>query len=714
MQFKSPIPPMHRLENSVTAAEPEGGASGFYRDALAGGPETRDGGASSAHSHAHTDTRATPSHLRSPKYRPDIDGLRAIAVLSVLAFHAFPSIVRGGYVGVDLFFVISGYLISTIIFESLEKDRFTYREFYARRIRRIFPALVTVLSACLITGWFTLMPDEYWKLGKHVFSGAGFVSNIALWRESGYFDNTAPTKPLLHLWSLGIEEQFYIFWPLLLGFAWKRRLGFLTLTGIIAAASFAINMLTAKADPTAAFYSPFSRFWELMIGGMLAWLILHKRDVFPENGNWLSAAGLLLIGIAVVCFDKNDIFPGWRALLPTVGAFLIIAAGPKAWINRTLLANRLPVAIGLISYPLYLWHWPLLSMANIVEGGLVTNGTKALLLVVAFALATATYRLVELPLRTRGNSRVKIGALCVMLAALAATGVFVFKRDGLPSRPVAQSPGQAQAMLDVSIRAQYPAEPCRLSNARIDAMCSAYNSKSTGKLMVVWGDSHAGAWMPVFFKLAHDRDLRVMVISHIGCPPLLQTRRSDGAESAKECPVLGLAEQVVASLQGLDPSVIFLVSRWSLYGNGWISEGELQKATHFVTTDPQSDATQATSRAALASQIPLTVNRLLTLAPEVVVVQNPPLLKGELLPRSYDDPARVERSARDNASFESFNRGVIDQLSAMKGVRLFDPSAKLCDVKCAAVLNSVPVYHDDNHVSAQGALLFEKDIASFL
>ena len=164
-----------------------------------------------------------PLHLLHPKYRRDIDGLRAVAVLAVVAFHAFPNWVKGGFIGVDVFFVISGYLISTIIFESLDKGTFSFSEFYARRIKRIFPALIIVLVACFTFGWFALFPHEYKQLGEHIAAGAGFLSNIVLWKDAGYFDNAADTKPLLHLWSLGIEEQFYIVWPFLLWISWKRK-----------------------------------------------------------------------------------------------------------------------------------------------------------------------------------------------------------------------------------------------------------------------------------------------------------------------------------------------------------------------------------------------------------------------------------------------------------------------------------------------------------
>ena len=231
-------------------------------------------------------------HLAHPKYRADIDGLRAIAVLSVVGFHAFPSWFRGGFIGVDIFFVISGYLISTIIVGGLEQSRFSFVEFYVRRIKRIFPALLLVLIASYAFGWFALLADEYKQLGKHIAGGAGFVSNFVLWNESGYFDNAADNKPLLHLWSLGIEEQFYVVWPLLLWFAWKKRFNLLTITVLIAAVSFALNIAKVRSGAVAAFYSPQTRFWELMIGSIVAYFTLHKQNIFPKFkqklGTWLA------------------------------------------------------------------------------------------------------------------------------------------------------------------------------------------------------------------------------------------------------------------------------------------------------------------------------------------------------------------------------------------------------------------------------------------
>ncbi|WP_206081316.1 acyltransferase family protein [Mariprofundus ferrooxydans] len=367
-------------------------------------------------------------HLIHPNYRPDIDGLRAVAVMAVVGYHAFPGMIQGGFIGVDIFFVISGYLISTIIFSSLERDRFSLAEFYVRRIRRIFPALVFVLLAVFIFGWYVLLSDEFAQLGKHMAGGAGFVSNFILWNESGYFDREAVTKPLLHLWSLGIEEQFYIFWPLLLAFVWKRRhWSFLQITTLIAVASFAANIYLIYTDPVGSFYSPISRFWELMVGGALAYMVLHRPQMISRFRNVRSLLGFTLIGVALVLLEKTSAFPGWWALLPAMGAFFIISAGPNAWLNKKLLSGRVMLWIGLISYPLYLWHWPLLSFADILGNGVVPRDFRIAAVLFSVLLAWLTYRFIESPLRS-GHRKIPVtSGLLLIMSGVVIIGLLGYK-----------------------------------------------------------------------------------------------------------------------------------------------------------------------------------------------------------------------------------------------------------------------------------------------
>lgn len=317
-------------------------------------------------------------HSPDLTYRADIDGLRALAVLAVLGFHGFPNTIKGGFIGVDIFFVISGFLISTLILKGLNNHNFSFTEFYLRRTKRIFPSLILILSFCLVLGWFTLWVNEYKQLGKHIASSASFISNYIYWGEAGYFDSDPESKPLLHLWSLAIEEQFYILWPVLLWFCWKRGLNLLTILLSLSALSFIFNILWSYSDRTAAFYSLQTRAWELLLGGTLAWLEIYyggvwlKRLIFssPKNfpsklvNNLLSVLGCVLIIFALVKVTSTNVFPGYWALFPALGSALIIAGGSKAWFNRNILSHPIAVWFGLISFPLYLWHWPLLFFAR--------------------------------------------------------------------------------------------------------------------------------------------------------------------------------------------------------------------------------------------------------------------------------------------------------------------------------------------------------------
>jgi peptidoglycan/LPS O-acetylase OafA/YrhL len=374
-----------------------------------------------------------PSDHLHPKYRPYIDGLRAVAVLSVLGYHAAPGRVPGGFIGVDIFFIISGFLISSIIFSNLERGTFSITDFYNRRIRRIFPALSTLLVATVVFGWFALVATEYAYLGKHVASGAGFVSNGVLYSESGYFDSAVEAKPMLHLWSLAIEEQFYLLWPLTLAFVWRRKWNFLGVTAAIGLLSFAVNVYLSASNPSAAFYWPISRFWQLMIGGVLAYLTLHRPELLRRNKNAQSIVGFSLVAIALLLIDRHRAFPGWWALLPSLGTFFIISSGSEAWLNRYVLSRKLLVWIGLISYPLYLWHWPMLSFARIFEGTEVSQRLRLELLCLAFLLAWITYRLIELPIR-QNRSIVPVVALGCTMVFVGSVGLYCFFNGGFRSR----------------------------------------------------------------------------------------------------------------------------------------------------------------------------------------------------------------------------------------------------------------------------------------
>jgi peptidoglycan/LPS O-acetylase OafA/YrhL len=452
---------------------------------------------------------AAPDNDRAARYRPDIDGLRAVAVAVVVVYHAFPLLLPGGFVGVDVFFVISGYLISGIILGALGEDRFSFGRFYARRMRRIFPALAVVLAAVLIAGWFVLYADDYQGLGRHVAAGAAFSSNFVLWQESSYFDPAVELKPLLHLWSLGIEEQFYLAWPLLLVVAARWRRGPLAMTLAIGTASFLIAIWTVRIDRTPAFYAPWSRFWELLAGAILACIeadaelrgLLARLTSRPIVSNSLAIAGGLMIAAAVVVIDSTRVFPGLWVLLPVVGTYFLLAAGEHAWVNRRLLSLRPVVWVGLISYPLYLWHWPLLSFARIMTPGTTPATLVVTLVAVSVVLAWMTYRLLEWPVRFGPRRRMMVPLLATSMTALFAFGLATTASGGFLDRSInrddaARLVDHYQRMREDGLRSAYRAEcdfmdwDTERSRAELDATCTAAGRDGT---ILLWGDSFAQA-----------------------------------------------------------------------------------------------------------------------------------------------------------------------------------------------------------------------------
>ncbi len=456
--------------------------------------------------------------LVRPKYRADIDGLRAVAVLLVVGFHAFPDLIKGGFIGVDIFFVISGFLISTIIYQSMEKDKFSFMTFYRRRVQRIFPALFIIFVFCFIFGWFVLWADEYKQLGKHIAGGAGFISNFIFWNESSYFDNLAETKPLLHLWSLGIEEQFYFFWPLILWGAMKKKINLLGVTLTVILISFLLNIKGFRTDTVATFYSPQTRFWEMLCGSLLAWITLYKPNAFSDIKNkiifWIgkniyrgalevhassfrnaqSILGILLIIFSLFRLTKKSYFPGIWALFPTLGAVLIISAGSYAWLNRTVLSNRVLVWFGLISFPLYLWHWPLLSFARIIESNTPSVATRTSLVVLSIILAWLTYKLIEKPLRASDHSNMKFFTLILLMILIGGIGYFTEFSNGYPLREVNNlSAVKKDSGSDGDTAGAPVLNKCGLSSEEQNLFSGCYVDSRQPVKYALLGDSKAGA-----------------------------------------------------------------------------------------------------------------------------------------------------------------------------------------------------------------------------
>jgi peptidoglycan/LPS O-acetylase OafA/YrhL len=489
------------------------------------------------------------------KYRTDIDGLRAIAVLSVVGFHAFG--VQGGFVGVDIFFVISGFLISTILLTNLENSNFSFVDFYARRVKRIFPALILVLIASFIMGWFILLPDEYKQLGKHIAGASVFISNFILWNEAGYFDHEAITKPLLHLWSLGVEEQFYIIWPLLLWITWKKKFNLIYTIAIIALISFALDIKDVRSDTTAAFYSPLTRFWELLCGSFIAWLsVTHQKKTLSNNiliNNLLSVAGILLVIFCLFALSKDNYSIGPFALLPTSAAVLLILAGSQAWINRVILSNRVLVWFGLISFPLYLWHWPLLvfSKLSIADGTISAKATKIIAVLLSILLAWLTYKLIEKPVRFGKSSKTKPLILVVFITIMGGIGYFTYLKNGLDYRV-------AEILRDgdgsPKYQGTYQLGNCFQGNDKFHFGACAMDKDNSKKTIVLWGDSHA-AHFYAGYKTRFGKTFNIILLSETGCRPILKDKSID--EKCYE-----VNNHILQMIQKEKPEKVVLSAAW--------------------------------------------------------------------------------------------------------------------------------------------------------
>ena len=653
-----------------------------------------------------------------PKYRRDIDGLRAIAVLAVIGFHAFPAAVPGGFVGVDVFFVISGFLISTIVFASLDKGAFSYVDFYDRRIRRIFPALIIILAATWVAAWRFLYPLEYANLGKHIASGAGFVSNFVLWRDSGYFDTAAEQKPLLHLWSLAIEEQFYLVWPLSLVIFWRFVRVRLALVLAVAIVSFGLCVWMTGRDPVIAYYFPFTRCWELLMGALLAYagvLRLHPEHhplrlprIARRIADWKgfrdaeAVAGALLIVAALFAIDRHTPFPGWAALLPTAGTFLLISAGPDTYINRRLLGTDALVAIGLISYPLYLWHWPLLCFARIVEGGALSNVIAATAVAVSFPLAWATYHFIEKPIR-HGPRRFTAAGLAFAMVGCLALGLAAHyaavpgKLDTPYSRLIAQAESDWG----------YPGANDR--TLRVGA----------GEPEVLFvGDSHMQQYYPRVKWLVDTRNAKTSEFyTRGGCPPLPNINRLDGVYRCNDF----FDAAMKLALGNRSVHTVVFGGAWENYFLGIPPPETARGPLLYASRDPSKKSLTIDSpeAGAVFDEFAQSIEALRGAGKQVFVLLNNPTSAAYAPTLRY--PSRIDLTephyARftERETFESFARPVTEKVKAAAekgGATVIDPVDFLCDSsRCPTVGPSgAPLYMDSNHLRASVA----RDAARFI
>jgi len=624
--------------------------------------------------------------LESPsRHRDEIDGLRALSIIAVLLFH-FDLGLPGGFVGVDLFFVISGYLITSLILRDVDKGRFKILEFWDRRVRRILPALSVMVLFSLLVGWKLFLPLDFKELAQSAVAQAALVSNVYFLRESDYFGSAAELKPLLHTWSLALEEQFYLLWPFLLVFLsrFTRKTVFQTIAWL-SVASFGLSVYLSNNHPLANFYLLPTRAWELMVGALIVFMPAKVKCplALRESLGW---AGILAILASAFLYDNTTRFPGLAALAPCIGAGLII------WTNNAsltsvgrILSARPLVMIGLISYSLYLWHWPVLAFSRYWSIGPISWGERLALVGVSLVLAALSWRYLETPFRKRAvlKRRSQIFAFAgIATAILLLAGLFVNKRQGLPSR----FPPEVLKLLDK--KAYLPFRP-HLSLADVlnrDFIELGHGKTNRNPEIFLWGDSHARMLMPVLDSLCKELDWRGLGATRPLTPPLLGYQSKSWEFTKDES--IPFNEEIAAFIRRSGVKNVILAARWDAYVTFDKGSGKIRKALF--------DTIETLHRAGIRIWIMRQVPKHQRNVPQTMAVA---------IMRGYD-PSEIgitlQEHMLDIRSQDPVFEGLTEKFA---GVAILNPSDlfKTASGRCRVLAGGKSVYSDANHLSVTGS-----------
>jgi len=621
--------------------------------------------------------------MTTHKYIPSIDGLRALAVLSVILFHSFPDAFPGGFIGVDIFFVISGYLITQIIFTQAVSNQFSFTDFYSRRIRRIFPALILVFIAVYGLGWFVMLPGEFMQLGKHILGGASFVSNWVYWLEAGYFDELAELKPLLNLWSLGVEEQFYIFWPCIILALIKLRFSLRNVLVGLVLSSFLVNILFVRTYPSATFYLPFTRIWELGLGGLIA--IYCSSTRVTRFNNLIALLGLVGMLAPIFYLSPQSVFPGWSVVPPVLGAALFLAVVQKDILLMKFFSTSWIVALGLISYPLYLWHWPVLSFGRLMKGMPLSMLEIIFLLIISLFLAYLSYALVEKRIRYLGKKTVI--TLCLLMAGIGFQGWNTYHREGLEYRLTKniQIPyDQKQDFVKWERKGMLPTGNCEPGFIYPEAHVCAQSYESKDADIVVIGDSHAFSAYWGIAKAYGDQHV-VRLIGQGACLPFLDAGEFGQYPNCKE----NINKQI--SWIASNPSVktVFIFHR-----NREISSDAKRESFELAANKTFDTLLRAKKQVVYAYALPE-----LNFEPRLCVGELPLGRKNPLNSCAYP----IDRELDKQSGYRS---SIIESLKKYPGVITYDPANFLCpNGICNAVMNGKVLFTDSNHLSESGSYM---------
>lgn len=643
------------------------------------------------------------------RYRADIDGLRALAVVPVVLFHAGVYPFSGGFVGVDIFFVISGYLIASLIVTDIKRGQFSIVRFYERRVRRILPALFVVLLFSAVAAWLLLLPHQFDAFAQSLTATALFVSNVLFWREISYFAAPAIGKPLLHTWSLAVEEQFYIVFPLFLFVVhrWLKEKWAVCLLPV-ALGSFALSVWAVAHKPSAAFYLAPTRAWELLLGSLLAVGAIPqvKNRLWGETG---GAVGLGLIAWGMFTLSDLSPFPGLNALYPAIGAALVIhSATNHETATSKLLALRPMVFVGLISYSLYLWHWPLLVFAQVAEIDRLTPWQSAVIIFLSLALAVLSWRFVELPFRRRIgvlSQRPLFAGAAVATGCMVTFGLFGHFSHGWPDRMPSEVRRLAAFRTSANPREECTSNPTRQISPR---HACTYGADVTPSY-VLWGDSHADTLIEMLGDLARRHGQSVAFMGMWACPPIAGTTvMGDGLCWSHNAQVLK------ALVHAPHLRTVILAARWSVYVEGYNTnfgpaEGR-DKGGTWLTDRSESVLDLAARKKLFAEKMASTVKTLVDAGKTVAIVYPIPET-GYYIPATL---ARLALAGRAPGTFtrpesyyshrQRFVRRVLDALGPPEQIVRIRPNRRLCDgTRCIVYADGKPLYRDDDHLSLAGA-----------
>ena len=625
------------------------------------------------------------------KYRAEIDGLRAFAVIPVIFFHAGFELFSGGFVGVDVFFVISGYLITTILIEDIENKRFSIVNFYERRARRILPALFFVMLVCIPVAWMWMLPGQMKDFSQSLVAVSLFASNILFWRESGYFDAAAEEKPLLHTWSLAVEEQYYVVFPIFLILVWRfgknRVFWMIVLMAII---SLFLSEWGWRNRPTANFYLAPTRAWELFAGSIAAFIV-QKQGV--QKNNLLALVGLAAIIVSIFYYDETTPIPSVYALVPVLGVVLLVLYADKNTFAAKLLSTKGFVGIGLISYSAYLWHQPLFAFARIKSESELSLLLIAVLAIGSFFLAYLSWRYIETPFRNnRGLGRAYVLFFSyVGLLLFASFGILGHKHEGF-----------ALQRYDKGY----------LIRTDINFMRSKrYSELGDVNLSPTWvllGDSHADSLQEAFSQMLTRHNKSALVLTKAGCPPALNLWRHDMKYDLK-CHNTNKNAIDIIKREGIQNALIS--ARFALYMNsnrfnntlGGIEKGQTESVI-FDHIDYKNVVRARSKRAhSIENEIVSYVRNLSSEGLNVYIFKSLPEF-------GWNVPKRLLALQRTNIPRMAYDERVkslellYTRLLEIKNVSLLSAEDFFCDEReCFPVLDGVPLIYDSNHPSKFGA-----------